>query len=159
MPMFIREVHDRNESLVDELLVIWERSVRATHAFLSDAEVRRIKGYVPQAIEAVEHLVIAESDGPDGEKPVAFMGIQSDRLEMLFVSPEYRGGGIGKWLLQHGIEGYGVAELTVNEQNPQAIGFYEHIGFVAYKRSNRDEEGGPYPILYMHRAGQCLGLG
>ncbi len=149
--MFIREVHDRNESLVDELLVVWERSVRATHAFLSDAEVRRIKGYVPQAIEAVEHLVIAESDGPDGEKPVAFMGIQSNRLEMLFVSPEYRGRGIGKRLLQHGMQEYGLAELTVNEQNPLAVGFYEHMGFATYKRSNRDEEGGPYPILHMRR--------
>ncbi len=149
--MFIQEVHDRNKSLVDELLVVWERSVRATHAFLSDAEVRRIKGYVPQAIEAVEHLIVAESDGPDGEKPVAFMGIQSNRLEMLFVSPEYRGRGIGKRLLQHGMQEYGLAELTVNEQNPQAVGFYEHMGFATYKRSSLDEEGGPYPILYMRR--------
>ena len=149
--MFIQEVHDRNESLVDELLALWERSVRATHAFLSDAEVRRIKGYVPQAIEAVEHLIVAESDGPDGEKPVAFMGIQSNRLEMLFVSPEHRGRGIGKRLLQHGMQEYGLAELTVNEQNPQAVGFYEHMGFATYKRSNHDEEGGPYPILYMRR--------
>ncbi len=149
--MLIREVHERNESLENELLALWERSVRATHAILSDAEVLRIKGYVPQAIEAVEHLIIAEIDGPDGEDPVAFMGIQSDRLEMLFVSPEYRGRGIGKQLLQHGMQDYGVTELTVNEQNPQAVGFYEHMGFVTYKRSDRDEEGGPYPILYMRR--------
>lgn len=157
--MFIREVHDRNKALVDELLALWERSVRATHAFLSNAEVRRIKGYVPQAIEAVEHLVIAEGDSPVVKRPVAFMGVQDGRLEMLFVSPEYRSRGIGKRLLQHGMRDYGITELTVNEQNPQAVGFYEHMGFAAYKRSERDEEGGPYPILYMRRArpkpGQC----
>ena len=146
--MLIQEVHDRNQALVDELLEVWERSVRATHAFLSDAEVRRIKGYVPQAIETAEHLVVTKSDG---EKPVAFMGIQGERLEMLFVSPEERGRGIGTRLLQYGIERHGVTELTVNEQNPQAVGFYEHMGFKTYKRSDHDEEGGPYPLLYMRR--------
>lgn len=148
--MLIREVENRNQALVDELLEVWERSVRATHAFLSDAEVRRIKQYVPQAIRDVEHLVIAEV-GADDSPPVAFMGIQGERLEMLFVSPEERGHGIGTRLLRYGVEQHGVAGLTVNEQNPQAVGFYEHMGFETYRRSDRDEEGGPYPLLYMRR--------
>ena len=144
--MLIREARSRNQALVDELLGVWERSVRATHAFLSDAEVQGIRDYVPQAIEAVERLIVAETDNGS---PVAFMGIQGRRLEMLFVSPEERGHGIGTQLLQYGIERHGVTELTVNEQNPQAVGFYEHMGFKTYKRSNHDEEGGPYPLLYM----------
>ena len=37
----------------------------------------------------------------------------------------------------------------MNEQNPQAVGFYEHMGFQTYRRTDRDEEGGPYPLLYM----------
>ena len=32
-------------------------------------------------------------------------------------------------------ERYGVRELTVNEQNPQAVGFYEHLGFSVWKRT------------------------
>ena len=144
--MLIREARSRNQALVDELLEVWERSVRATHAFLSNAEVQRIRGYVPQAIEAVERLIVAETDNGS---PVAFMGIQDERLEMLFISPEERGHGIGTQLLQYGIERHGVTELTVNEQNPQAVGFYEHMGFKTYKRSDHDEEGGPYPLLYM----------
>ena len=48
-------------------------------------------------------------------------------------------------------ERYGVRELTVNEQNPQAVGFYEHLGFSVWKRTERDEEGGEYPLLYMHK--------
>ncbi|CDE06496.1 acetyltransferase GNAT family [Anaerotruncus sp. CAG:390] len=82
-------------------------------------------------------------------KPVAFMGVTGERLEMLFVAPEVRGTGIGKQLLLHGIESYGVREVTVNEQNPQAIGFYEHMGFATYKRTDFDKEGNPYPLLYM----------
>lgn len=27
--------------------------------------------------------------------------------------------------------------------------FYEHLGFKVYKRSELDEQGNPYPILYM----------
>ena len=42
-------------------------------------------------------------------------------------------------------------EVTVNEQNPQDVGFYEHLGFQTYKRTECDEEGNPYPLLYMKR--------
>ena len=98
------------------------------------------------AIENVEYLIIAEKEF--GE-PVAFMGIDSNRLEMLFLSPEVRGKGLGKQLLQYGIETYNIQELTVNEQNPQAVGFYEHMGFETYQRTACDEEGNPYPLLYM----------
>lgn len=52
--------------------------------------------------------------------------------------------GIGRRLLEYGAEHYGIREVTVNEQNPQAVGFYEHMGFVTYKRTDRDEQGGPY---------------
>ena len=145
--MKLYEVPDRSQPLLEVLLQIWERSVRATHLFLSDAEVNRIKEYVPRAFEGVEHLIVAEA-----EKPVAFMGTQNGRLEMLFVAPEERGRGIGRQLLQYGVESYGVFEVTVNEQNPQAVGFYERMGFETYKRSDTDEEGAPYPLLYMKRA-------
>ena len=74
-------------------------------------------------------------------------------LEMLFVSDEYRGRGPGKQLLQYGIENYGVNELAVNEQNPLAKGFYEYMGFKIYKRTELDEQGNPYPLLYMKRDG------
>ncbi len=77
------------------------------------------------------------------------MGIENNRLEMLFISDDERGKGIGKQFLLYGISNYGVQELTVNEQNPQAIGFYEHMGFKTYKRTELDEEGNAYPLLYM----------
>lgn len=149
--MEITEVQDRSPQLVDTLLDVWERSVRATHLFLTSEQIAAIKEYVPQALESVEHLIVA-TKGPasaDTDEPAAFMGLEDDRLEMLFIAPEERGRGLGKRLLQLGIERYGVCELTVNEQNPQAVGFYEHMGFTTYKRTEFDEEGNPYPLLYM----------
>ena len=51
------------------------------------------------------------------------MGIKDGTLEMLFISPEERGKGLGKRLLQYGIKTYAVERVAVNEQNPQAKGF------------------------------------
>ena len=79
----------------------------------------------------------------------AFMGVEHNRLEMLFLSPSERGRGLGRQLLEYGMQDYGVLELTVNEQNPQAVRFYEHLGFEIYKRTDCDEEGRPYPLLHM----------
>ena len=146
MKQKIYEVKSRTQELLNTFLDIWDNSVRATHFFLSDEEVNNIKQYVPQALAAVEHLIAAHNESGEA---VAFMGIENNRLEMLFISDDERGKGIGKQLLLYGISNYGVQELTVNEQNPQAIGFYEHMGFKTYKRTELDEEGNAYPLLYM----------
>ena len=138
-------VSDRTPELIERLVVVWERSVRATHEFLSEEEIAEIKPFVPQAVAGVETLVVAERD----DEPVGFMGVQDGRLEMLFLNPEARGRGLGRQLLEHGISHLDVTELTVNEQNPQAVGFYEHLGFKTYRRTELDEEGRPYPLLYM----------
>lgn len=144
--MCILEVEERNSDLISKLIAVWEASVRATHLFLSDSEILSIKEYVPQALKSVDKLIIAENDE---EKPIAFMGIENETLEMLFITPSERGQGLGKLLLQYGISNYRVNRLTVNEQNPQATGFYEHMGFHVYKRTDYDEQGNPYPLLYM----------
>ena len=146
--MKILEITDRDPDPINRLLEVWEASVRATHLFLSDMEIKNIKEYVPRALNGVEHLLVAEDDKGCA---VAFMGIDDGSLEMLFISPEERGKGLGKRLIQHGIENYAARRLTVNEQNPQAIGFYEHMGFHVYKRTELDEQGNPYPLLYMVR--------
>lgn len=145
--MQIVEIRERTPELLERLLAVWESSVRVTHLFLTEDEILRIRDYVPQALNGVAHLVIAEETGC----PAAFMGVAGGCLEMLFVEAGYRGRGCGKALLQYDMERYGVDSLTVNEQNPQAVGFYTHMGFQTVRRSETDEQGGPYPILYMKR--------
>lgn len=80
---------------------------------------------------------------------VAFMGIGGDRLEMLFVDPDWRGGGIGRALVALATARRGVSRVDVNEQNPQAIGFYERMGFAVSGRSEIDGKGRPFPLLHM----------
>ena len=144
--MMIIEVEDRTETLINKLLEVWEDSVKATHLFLSSEEIEKIKEYVPQAIKEVKHLIIMENEN---NVPIAFMGMNNSKLEMLFVKNSERGKGLGKQLLSYGIEKYNVNELAVNEQNSNAKAFYEHLGFKVYKREELDEQGNPYPILYM----------
>ena len=120
---------DRTSLLVEQLLDVWERSVRETHLFLSDGEIEEIKKYVPAALTAVPDLIV--------------------EINTEGTPPEERGRGLGRMLLEYGITKYGVKELTVNEQNPQAKGFYEHMGFRVRERSEIDEQGNPYPILFM----------
>ena len=146
--MTIVEIKGREHSVIAALVQVWESSVKATHLFLSEREIENIKRYVPQALYEVPHLIVAESDSG---RPAAFAGISGHKLEMLFVSAEGRGKGIGKRLLQYAVDAYAVNELAVNEQNPAAVGFYRHMGFTAYKRTETDEQGGPYPLLYMKR--------
>ena len=146
--MNLYEVTQREPQLIHQFTAIWEDSVRATHLFLSEAEIQEIKAYVLQALTGVSHLLVAER--AQGQ-PVAFMGIEGPRLEMLFLSPAERGAGLGRQLLEYGIRHYHLQELTVNEQNPQAVGFYQHMGFETYRRTDCDEQGGPYPLLYMKR--------
>ena len=145
-------VKERTPRLIEALTAVWEHSVRATHHFLSESEILRIRAYVPQAVGGVAQLVAAENQA--GE-PVGFMGVENGRLEMLFLAPEARGCGLGGRLLRCGMEQYGVREVTVNEQNPQAVDFYAHFGFRTYRRTERDEEGGPYPLLYMRLPADC----
>lgn len=131
--MKIMEVTERTSDLIQQLLEVWEQSVRATHLFLSDSEINHIKEYVPRALEGIAHLVIAKQEGAS----VAFMGIADGTLEMLFIAPKERGKGLGKRLLCYGMEHYDVRRLAVNEQNPQARGFYD-LWELLQVQENRD---------------------
>lgn len=139
-------VSDRTEGLMETLLRVWEGSVKATHDFLTGGEIDRIKSYVPHALRAVGELVVAENESGAA---VAFIGIEGRRIEMLFVAPEERGKGIGRALIKYAEDNLAANEVTVNEQNIRAVGFYEHMGFRPYKRTELDEQGDPYPLLYM----------
>lgn len=144
--MKIIQVEDRNQVLIEQLEKIWKNSVKETHLFLSDEEISEIQKYIPQALTEIPYLILAENERG---VPIAFMGIDKQKLEMLFIAPKERGRGLGKRLLEYAIKKYSINELGVNEQNPQAKGFYEHMGFQVYRRTKTDEQGMPYPILYM----------
>lgn len=130
----------------DALAEIWEASVRATHDFLSDENIKALKPQVRELYMPQIPVLLASTDAG---KPLGFIGCHENRIEMLFVSPESRGAGVGKQLLQYAIEHLQVDEVDVNEQNPQGVGFYLHMGFEQTGRSELDGEGNPFPLLHL----------
>jgi putative acetyltransferase len=131
------------ETLVD----IWLRSVRATHAFLSETEIQSLLPHVREYLtsDAPELWVLCT----DGGELMGFMGMAGNKMESLFLAPEYRRRGGGRRLVRHARELRGELLVDVNEQNPAAVRFYESCGFIAEGRSEMDEAGRPYPLLHM----------
>lgn len=136
---------NRTETLTDALTALWKVSARATHLFLTDEDIQKLTPFVKTGLSDIETLIVVY----DSERPVAFMGIDTTKIEMLFVLPDYFGKGIGKELATLAIQQHGVRYVDVNEQNTQAFGFYLHIGFEVFERTELDDYGNPFPILKM----------
>lgn len=125
---------------------VWEESVRATHDFLKEEDIVYFKPLILNTyLDAVELRCIKDENG----SIIGFSGVAEQNLEMLFIHPKARGRGVGKTLLEYCINELNVIKVDVNEDNPQAIGFYEKFGFTTYNRSELDSSGKAYPILHM----------
>jgi len=127
------------------LISLWEASVRATHHFLPEEEIDALKPLILEHYFAAVDLVCAR----DETGIAGFCGVHDGNIEMLFLAPEARGRGIGRLLVAHAISRQGATRVDVNEQNAQALGFYQRMGFVVTGRSPLDGQGKPYPLLHM----------
>lgn len=129
-----------------ELLALWENSVRATHDFITEQDITSFKPMIlEQAFPAVSLKCIKNNNNVI----LGFIGIHQQKVEMLFILNEARGQGIGKKLMEYAIAELSVNRVDVNEQNPLAIGFYQHLGFKVTSRSPVDDMGKPFPILHL----------
>ncbi len=128
-------------------LKVWEDSVLATHHFLEPHVFQSIKKIVSDL-----DLGELESHGLwEDDELLGFIGIADKKIEMLFLSPRQRRKGYGRLLMEFALDIYAVNSLDVNEQNPEALGFYLHMGFEIQGRSEIDSLGLPYPILHLLR--------
>ena len=125
---------------------IWEAAVRATHHFLPETDLQVIKPLLRELYFPAVQLTCARDESG---RLLGFLGTRNDRVDMLFVDPVCHGQGVGKRLMLHAIDELGATRVDVNEQNPQAVGFYQHLGFVVTDRSRLDGGGRPLPILHM----------
>ncbi|MBO9539443.1 acetyltransferase [bacterium] len=139
------EIRKSRSSDGERAVEIWRRAVDATHDFLSSQDREAIDemvcGFLPQA-----PLWLAVDDN---DYPLAFMFIEDGHMQALFVDPAYRGTGIGAALVRHGLTLHPQMTTDVNEQNGQAVGFYEKMGFKQIGRSPVDDQGRPYPLIHL----------
>ena len=128
---------------------IWRDAVDATHHFLTPEDrtaiEEEVKAFLPSA-----PLWLAV-DGED--RALGFMLLSEGHMEALFVDPAHRGAGIGRALVEHGLKLHPAMTTDVNEQNGQAVAFYERMGFTPTGRSETDGQGRPYPLIHL-RFGQ-----
>jgi putative acetyltransferase len=127
------------------LIDIWESSVRATHDFLPEEEINTLK---PLILNEYFHHVLLHKY-VQNEQIVGFIGTSSDNIEMLFIDPKFRGKGVGRVLTNFAVTALKIEKVDVNEQNLQAVGFYEKLGFKVIGRSELDGQDKPYPILHL----------
>ncbi len=144
--MDIRESTVRTAEAIRLWTAIWEESVRASHHFLGEEEIIGLRGYAAQALQDIPHLAAAYTKEGD---TAGYIGIAGERIELLFIKPAYFRQRVGTALVEYARETFAVKEVCVNEQNPQAAAFYRAMGFHVYKRTDTDELGLPYPLLYM----------
>ena len=128
-----------------ELEALWEASVRASHDFLPETDLQLIRPLLQSHYFAQVELTCAVQNG----RIVGFLGCAADKVEMLFVDPACFGQGIGQRLMRHAIDQLGARLVDVNEQNPNALRFYQKMGFVVQHRSPLDGGGRPFPILHL----------
>lgn len=141
----IEAIARRNENM-NRLLEIWESAVRKTHTFLSEADLLSIKQEVPQGIIGIQYLYCFFDDYGEIQ---GFIGVEQQKIEMLFIEANVRGQGVGKQLLNVAFTALDAIYVDVNEQNEQGVGFYEYMGFIIIARSDCDEQGRPFPILHL----------
>lgn len=127
------------------IMEIWESAVKATHDFLAEEDFNYFKEAIPRDyLPHLEVYLITEDHESKG-----FASVAEGNLEMLFIHNDTRGKGYGKKLYQFMKEKTGLTKVDVNEQNSQAIGFYEKMGFKKVGRSEKDGSGKDYPLIHM----------
>ena len=146
MVALIEKITRLTDSTREELVEVWEASVRSSHHFLAEDDIRfyrsRLKDiYLP----AVELYIIRN------ERIVAFMGLSDDMVEMLFVLPSEKGKGYGTTLLNFAFNDKHVRKIDVNEDNKEAYAFYLNRGYRVVGRDAVDADGKPYPIVHLQK--------
>lgn len=134
----------------EALYAIWRGAVEATHTFLAPDDLEFYaamlrRDYLPQG----GFMVAVTAD----DAPLAFMKMEGDTIDALFVAPAHHGQGLGRALVEHAAQGQTALRVSVNEQNAGARAFYRRLGFRPIGRSALDPCGRPYPLLHLRREG------
>lgn len=153
----IEKITELTPSLKDELLQVWEASVRSSHHFLTEADIDFFRPRVRNMyFPAVELYVVRDREQVAGESSAdgsiaAFMGLSDDMVEMLFVLPSAKGKGYGTALLNYALQKKHIHKVDVNEDNDEAYRFYLNRGYRVIGRSETDADGKPFPIIHLEK--------
>lgn len=133
-------------------IAIWQRAVAATHDFLTPEDFAEIEEMVRGFLPDVPLTFAVDAQGT----VAGFMVLSEGHLDALFIDPAAHGKGAGRALVAHALAQFPRLVTDVNEQNAGAAAFYERLGFTVADRSERDDQGRPYPLLHLvHEAAEA----
>ena len=102
-------INSASESDYPAIIELWELSVKASHLFLPEDYLQRIKRLLPLILPTVKLFVHLDKD----QKTITgFLGVSEEKIEMLFIHPAKRGEGIGTLLNNFAVESWGLTEST-----------------------------------------------
>lgn len=142
----ITALHERPQNIINELGEVWKKSVASTHHFLTQEDTEKLYPLVLDALKNVPFLLAAKNEQG---RLLGFMGIEEDKIEMLFIHPLAQKQGLGREFVEHAIKAYRIQFVDVNEQNPDALAFYQKMGFHQFDRSEYDDLGNHFPLLHL----------
>jgi len=126
---------------------VWRASVEATHDFLTPEDVAGYETHVTAYLPQMQEVLVAT----DGSEIQGFIAHGDGHIEMLFVHPSAHRRGVGTALVDHVGARFPHLHVSVNEENPGALRFYQTRGFTVVGRSETDGEGQPHPLLHLER--------
>lgn len=139
------KIEPYSDKVREQVLKVWEISVRATHDFLSPNDFREIKELVSSInFNQLDVFCLTNENIVSG-----FIGVAEKKIEMLFLDPHIFGKGLGMQLLNFAVKERKANKVDVNEQNVKAVKFYQKSGFEILARTDQDDQGRKYPLLRM----------
>ncbi|GAA4450957.1 GNAT family N-acetyltransferase [Nibrella saemangeumensis] len=141
------EIHPYNETYREPIISVWEKSVRATHDFLTPDDI----AFYKKLVSEIDFRAFSVYCLTSSQNVLGFLGVLDNKIEMLFVDPAYIGQGLGRTLMLFALDNLHADKVDVNEENTKAIAFYTKFGFIPYERLEKDSEGKDHPILKMKR--------
>src|SRR5687767_1008746 len=104
-------IENAEESDHPEIVDVWEASVRATHSFVTEDDIKEFKPLILSTYLKAVNLKCVRDEG----RIIAFLGVANEGIEMLFLHPEFIGKGIGKQLVEYAIKELHARHVDVNE--------------------------------------------
>ena len=123
---------------------------------LSEKSIAWLRSFIKSGIPQNHRYLVAKVD--DKVVGVSYLEKESDhnRLQGLYIKPEYQGRGIGKMLWEEAKKFFdfkNVTILEVVEYTPKAINFYKKLGFIdtgkRYLEENVSAEKIRLPMMEM----------
>ncbi|WP_416862056.1 glutamine-hydrolyzing GMP synthase [Helicobacter ganmani] len=141
--------HRKFPQMLTALLDLWEDSVQASHIFLTKQHIAEIRPEVKAALQSSQNIITAT----DKKDFLGFVGVEKNKIEMLFVASSAFRKGIGKALLKEALErylkDYPCILVDCSEQNTQGLAFYKSLGFEKVGMSEKDSAGRDFPIVHL----------